>query len=230
MPSSRLPDHIKISGQVFRNHYLVAYNLSSSKSSQVDLTFSLKGSEVAVSAMLFLHTDSPFLSDYVNITKEYKRVTQKWAPHHHLMSRDLPVMSSGQSIDGHVISVEQPCEYHEILVFLLWDFQLTSTSFSSAGLNRGFTELPQCKYLCFLFMVVKQVPLRICSLMFAIKKFWGRHSFHHEEISSRWLHCYSVTSSQHTQPLCFNVANMRSSPPWSQSRFLSLIKDHCLAT
>ena len=104
-------------------------------------------------------------------------------------------------------------------------------SFSSARLKQAFQntlrELPQCQYLSFLFLMVKPVPLRICSLRFAREKFWGSHSFCHQEGSSKWLsvfptieqnvsyclNCYPDASSQHTQTSNINTANVQLLPP-----------------
>lgn len=176
----------------------------------------MKGSEVDVLAMFCYTWTLLFFSVYVNFTKEWRKITQKWALHHHLNVLWSPW---GQSLYGHLIPTRQPSEYCKNPKFLLWDFKVTSTSSFSDGLKQGFSELLQCQYLSFLSMVVKQVPLRIYSLRFALEEFWGS-PFRHKEVTSQWLsifpqqnggccfQSYPVASSQHTQPPVFNAANV----------------------
>ena len=70
--------------------------------------------------------DSPFLSVYVNFTKECRIVSQKRTSCNHSMSRDLTVKPLGLLLDDHVIPLGQTHENHEFPASLLCNFQAVS--------------------------------------------------------------------------------------------------------
>lgn len=190
------------------------------------------------------HTESHFLSIYLNYTKECRRITQKWAPHYPPMSCDLPVMLSGQSLDGHVIPQGSqvniprfPFSRYKIFTwfppyFLCWPKSSVSRTHWRNWLNVNISAF----FLWFLSQSLREFVV------------WGSRSFRHEEVSSKrlsilptiQLNCgcfqyYPVTSSQQTQLPGFSVANTSLLPPLAQSMIpdnrqnLRRIKNHCLA-
>lgn len=175
LPSSRLPEQTIISGHLSKERYLVVYTAVLKPVFSCTPDLSIKGSRGLSQPHSGTHGLS-FLCVYVNFTKKCRRATSKRVAHHHLMSRDVPVKPSGQSLDGHVIITGQDVN---IMRFLLSFYEISRwhpPHFPLLAKTRNSkTLLRKCLNIniSVLSMVVKSISLWICSLWFAIEEFWA---------------------------------------------------------
>lgn len=86
----------KTSGQISKHHCLVGYTAVFKQIFSCRHEHSTEVQWGGCLSHAVFHMDSLLLSVYVNFTKERSWIIQKWGPHHHPKSHDLPAIPSAR--------------------------------------------------------------------------------------------------------------------------------------
>lgn len=135
-------------------------------------------------------TNSSFFSVYVNFTRKGKK---KWVSPNVMWAPCDALRSVSQwSHDSHVPAMWLLQNFCILAMRLSGDFQLIFLYWSKPKISR--THWRKCFYvnISAVFMVVKPVTIRICSLRSAVEEFAGSHSFCYEDVYSQWLNILPI--------------------------------------
>lgn len=156
---------VETSGRLPENHCLVAYTTVVKQVLSCRPELSNEGQWGGCLGLTLIHTNSLFLSVYLNFTKECTIIPQKGAPHHHPMSHEHLLLPSAKLLMvtwfpwGSYVNIARfPSSSYEIFSWHPPYFLLLAYT---KGFQNTLKELPPHLYLGFLFMIIKPVPFII---------------------------------------------------------------------